>query len=428
MPRYFKTLMTLAAVASLCSASSSFAQDNWTRFHGDNGSGLAVQAKLPSQWEDKDYAWQIDLPGVGSSEPIVWGDRIFLTSSDPETAHLTILCISAVDGSILWKKKFESAKHHLHRNNNFASSTLAADKDNIYAAYANDENTWLIALDHDGDEQWKRNFGTYVSSHGFGSSPIVVGDKVILMNSQQAEKLKPGQHPGTSRVIAVNRADGSDVWTTPFEDRRVCYGVPCLFETADKKTTLVCTNTVHGYFGVNLDDGKINWTTPASFDKRIVASSVVAGGLILNTAGSGGGGNYLVAIRPDPNSSTTPPQEVYRVKAASYVPSPIVVGDLLFMFNDKGIVMCHDLATGQEHYRKRIGKGFSGSPVAKASHVYCMSDNGDVHVLSVSKEFNHLVAASLGQPSRSTPTIVGNRIYFRTESKLFALDGVENEQ
>ncbi len=428
MPRFFKTLLTLFTVALLCWASSIYAQGNWTRFHGDNGSGLALQANLPTQWEDEDYAWQIDLPGIGSSQPIVWRDRVFLTSSDPDTARLTILCISAGDGGILWKRDFESAKHRLHRNNNFASSTLAADKDNIYATYANNENTWLIALDHNGKDQWKRNFGPYVSSHGFGSSPIVADGKVILMNSQQTEKLEPGQQPGESRLIAVNTTDGSDVWTTPFEDLRVCYGVPCLFEAADKNTTLICTNTVHGYFGVNLNDGKINWTTPASFDKRIVASPVVAGELILNTAGSGGGGNYLVAVRIDPKSPTAAPKEVYRVQAASYVPSPIVVGDLLFMFNDKGIVMCHDLATGEENFRKRIGKGFSGSPVANASHIYCMSDNGDVHVLSVSKEFQHHVAAGLGQPTRSTPTIVGNRIYFRTESKLFALDGDENEQ
>ena len=153
---------------------------------------------------------------------------------------------------------------------------MAADKDNIYAAYANDENTWLLALDHDGDEKWKRNFGTYVSSHGFGSSPIVVGDKVILMISQQTEKLKAGQQPGTSNLIAVNSSDGSEAWTTPFEDRRVCYGVPCLFETTDGKKSLICTNTVHGYFGVDIESGKINWTTPQSFDKRVVASSVIA--------------------------------------------------------------------------------------------------------------------------------------------------------
>jgi hypothetical protein len=423
MPRNFVAPNILIAATLLLSAGISSAQENWTRFHGDNGSGLALTANLPTQWTTDDYAWEIELPGVGSSAPIVWKDRIFLTSSDPETAELTILCISAADGKTVWNKKFDSAKHRLHRNNNFASSTLAADKDHVYAAYANNENTWLIALDHDGNEKWKRNFGTYVSSHGFGSSPVVVGDKVILMNSQQSEKLEPGQQPGTSRLIAVNAVDGSQAWTTPFDDRRVCYGVPCVLETADGKKSLICTNTVHGYFSVDVDSGEINWTTPTSFDKRIVASSVIAGGLILNTAGSGGGGNYLVAIRPDPESSTSSPKEVYRIKAASYVPSPIVVDDLLFMFNDKGIVMCHDLATGAQHYRKRIGKGFSGSPVANASHVYCMSDTGDVHVVGVSKEFQHHVAAKLGQPSRSTPTIVGNRIYFRTETRLFALDG-----
>jgi len=420
----FAALILLLAAASPLLVSTSSAQENWTRFHGENGSGLALAAKLPIQWEPGDYAWKIDLPGVGSSAPIVWGDRIFLTSSDPETARLTVHCIAADDGSQLWQKEFASTKHHLHPNNNFASSTLAADENNIYGAFANADNTWLIALDHDGNEKWKRNFGSYVSSHGFGASPIVHGDKVILMNSQQARQLPPGQPPGKSKLIAVSATDGSDVWTTDIEDKRVCYGVPCVLETADGKTSLIGANTVHGYFSVDIDSGKFNWTTPASFSKRIVASPIIASGLILNTAGSGGGGNYLVAIRPDPNSSPTPPQEVYRITAASYVPSPIAVGDLLYMFNDKGILMCHDLATGEEYYRKRIAKRFSGSPVANSSHVYCMSENGDVHVVTVGKEFEHRIAASLGDSSRSTPTIVGNRIYFRTNQKLFALDGI----
>jgi len=423
MQRSFAILIIFIAAASQSLADKSFAQENWTRFHGENGSGLALTAKLPTQWEADDYAWQIDLPGVGSSSPIVWGDRIFLTSSDPETARLTIHCISDADGKELWHKEFQSATHHLHSKNDFASSTLAADEKHIYAAYANEENTWLIALDHDGNEKWKRNFGSYVSSHGFGSSPIVHRDKVILMNSQQTAQLKPGQQPGKSALIAVNADDGANVWSTPFEDNRVCYGVPCVLKTSDGKSSLICANTVHGYFSVDVDSGNINWTTPDSFSKRVVASPVIAGDLILDTAGSGGGGNYLVAIGLNMDSSATPPEEVYRIKAASYVPSPIAIGDLLFMFNDKGIVMCHDLATGEEHYRKRIAKGFSASPVANANHVYCLSENGDVHVIAVDKEFQHHVAASLNDSSRSTPAISGNRIYFRTEGRLLAIDG-----
>ena len=415
-------ILWMALITSCLTHEQCFAQENWTRFRGDNGSGLALNSQLPLRWTEKDYAWEINLPGVGSSSPVVWGDRIFLTSANPETAELTILCLSTKDGSELWQQKYASAKHKQHRNNDFASSTLAVDKNYVYAAFANDENTWLLALDHDGDEQWKRNFGPYISMHGFGTSPIVHGNKVFLLDSQQAKEMKPDQQPGESRIIALNAADGSDAWTTPFEDNRACYGVPCIFKMTNGKELLIGVNTVKGYFGVDVENGHVEWTTPTSFDKRIVASPVIAGGMIFDTAGSGGGGNYLVAIRPDADSVENPPQEVYRIQKASYVPSPIAVGDLIFMFGDKGIVSCHDLATGAEHFRKRIAKGFSGSPVANSNNVYCIAENGDVHVVVAAKDFEHHIATSLNEPSRSTPAIVGNRMYLRTESKLFAID------
>ena len=419
----FFVLLCMALLTQGLRQEQCFAQENWTRFRGENGSGLALKAKLSQRWTEADYAWKVELSGKGSSSPIVWGDRIFLTSADPETAELSILCLSTKDGSKLWQQEFASTKHHQHRNNDFASSTLAADESHIYAAFANDQNTWLLALDHDGNEQWKRNFGSYVSMHGFGTSPIVHGDKVFLLDSQQSQGLKPDQQPGESRIIALNAADGADAWTTPFEDIRACYGVPCIFKMTNGKELLIGVNTVKGYFGVDVENGHVEWTTPNSFDKRIVASPVIAGGMLLDTAGSGGGGNYLVAVRPDPDSEQNPPTEAYRIQKASYVPSPIAVGDLIFMFGDKGIVSCHDLATGAEHYRKRIAKGFSGSPVANSSHVFCIAEDGDVHVVAAAKNFEHHIAASLDDPSRSTPAIIGDRMYLRTESKLFAIDG-----
>ena len=419
----FAVLLWMVLITQVIFQEQCFAQENWTRFRGDNGSGLALNAQLPQKWTESDYAWQVDLPGVGSSSPVVWGDRVFLTSANPETAELTIACLSTKDGSTLWQQKHASAKYQQHRNNDFASSTLAADKNNVYAALANDQKTLLLAIDHDGNEQWKRDFGPYVSMHGFGTSPIVHGDKVFLFDSQQTEGLKPNQQAGESRVIALNAADGADAWTTPFEDARACYGVPCIYKMASGKELLIGVNTIKGYFGVDVENGHIEWTTPSSFDKRIVASPVIAGGIIMDTAGSGGGGNYLVAIRPDPNSEQNPPTEAYRIQKASYVPTPIAVGDLIFMFADKGIVSCHDLATGAEHFRKRIAKGFSGSPVANSSNVYCIAENGDVHVVAATKDFDHHVAASLNETTRSTPAIIGDRMYLRTETKLYAIDG-----
>jgi len=401
-----------------------FAQQTWARFHGANGSGVSMDSTLPSSWTDSDYAWQVDLLGVGSGSPVIWGDRIFLTSSDPQTAELTVLCLSTDDGQQLWQKKFDSSKYRHHRKNTFASSTLAADEQQIYVAYANEQHTWLVALSHEGEEKWKRDFGPYFSSHGFGSSPIVYQDKIILVNSQQAEKLKPGQKPGVSQVIAVNASDGEDVWQTPLETRRVCYGVPCIYQNADGPDQLIGANTGNGFYSIDPGTGKINWQTGDTFTKRVVSSPVLVGDLVMATAGSGGGGNSLVAVKLT-SDATTPPSEAYRIQSASYVPSPVVVEDLLFMFSDKGIVSCYDVETGKPHWKKRVSKGFNGSPVATKDSVYAVDEAGNIHVVAARKEPQLAIVGAMEQPSRSTPAIAGNRIYFRSNSRLWALGTLE---
>ena len=396
--------------------------DGWTRFHGPNGTGLALDAKLPATWNDDAYTWQVDLPGVGSGSPVIWGDRIFVSSSDPDTAEMMVLCLAADDGRTLWQRDFPSAKHHLHPQNSFASSTLAVDDQHVYVTFANTDHTWLIALSHDGKDAWKRDFGRFVSSHGYGASPMVYDGKVILFDSQQAVRLKPNQQPGSSRMIAVSSVDGSTVWETPLNTTRVCYGVPCVAKQKDGTPELVCANTGNGFFAIDPDNGKLKWSTNDTFSMRVVASPVLSDGLLLCSAGSGGGGNYLAAVAID-SVSENGPKELYRIPSSSYVPSPVVVDDLLFLFTDRGIASCHDVLTGKQHWKKRVSKGFSGSPVATKDNVYVIDQAGSIHVVAVSKEPQVSVADSMKQTSRSTPAISGNRIYFRSDSKLFALDG-----
>ncbi len=419
MLKLLRHMLTLVFILTLTSSMLP-AQENWGRFHGHNGSGVSLDSKLPSAWTDDDYDWQLDLPGIGAGSPIIWEGRVFLTSSDPQSAELTVLCLTADKGQELWQKKFESRKHHLHSKNTFASATLAADEQHVYVAFANEQQTWLVALTHQGQEKWQRDFGTYVSSHGFGNSPMVYQDKVILVNSQQATNLKDDQKPGVSRVIAVNASDGRDVWQTPLETRRVCYGVPCIHQSASGTDQLIGANTGNGFYSINLETGEMNWQTGDTFTKRVVASPVLAGDLVIATAGSGGGGNYLVAMRLGADA-TTPPVEAYRIQSASYVPSPVVVDDLLFMFSDKGIVSCYDLETGKLYWKKRASKGFNGSPVATKSHLYATDEAGNIHVVAAQKEPKLEIVASMEEASRSTPAIAGDRIYFRSHARLWAL-------
>lgn len=395
--------------------------NHWARFRGPDGSGLNLDSKFAMPLGDNPFAWQVDLPGVGNSSPVVWGDRVLVTSSDPDTAQLTLSCLSMDGGTSLWQRTFDSQTHHLHSRNTFATSTPAVDADHVYIVVANERHTFLIALDHAGNEQWKQDFGPFVSSHGFGTSPIVYRDRVILFDSQQVTELDSGVEPGLSQMIAVRCEDGRPLWKRPMDSKRACYGVPCIYSSPDMDDQIVCADTANGFFSIDPENGKLNWSTPGLMSRRIVATPIITGDMLMTTEGSGGGGNTLFAMRLNQTSSTTAATEAFRVRRASYVPSPIAVGGLLFMFIDKGIIQCLDAGSGSPVWDKRAARGFSGSPVATSTHVYCVDEQGKLHAVAVSRTCEHRIAAELNEPSRSTPAIVGDQMLLRSESKLFLI-------
>ena len=399
-------------------------QENWTRFRGPNGTGLAEQAEIPAKITEANYLWKADLAGVGSSSPVIWGEKLFITSCDPKSAELTLQCLNAKTGVEIWQTKYQSKPYRVHSRNSFASGTPAVDKDHVYIAYANPEHTMLIAVDHDGQQKWERDFGNWVSQHGFGASPMVYKDKVIFFNSQQAQRVRPGTVPGKSRVIAVSCKDGSDVWTAPLTATRTCYAVPGVYQNDKGEDQLVSCNTGDGFFSLDPETGKRNWAT-LPFRMRTVASTLIADGLIIGSNGSGGGGIYLVAIRPDSQGDQSP-EKAYEIQRANYVPSPVAVDGKLFLFTDKGIAQCVDLQTGEMHWQKRLAKGFSGSPVATASHVYVMDEDGNLYVIAVSAEYQLVSKHPLGESTRATPAIADNRMYLRTDSRLICVGNQSN--
>ncbi len=411
-------LSTLVLLAASTVPVVSTAQE-WTRFRGPNGTGQSSAKSIPVTWTEADYNWKLKLPGKGNSSPVLWGDKLFLLSADPADATRYVVCIDVKLGQIAWSREYPSSPHHLHPRNTFASSTPAVDAQHVYVAWSTPQQTVLRALDHAGNEVWTKDLGTWVSQHGFGTSPMLYGDLVILFNSQQALELDPGEKPGESYLMAFDRATGNEVWRSPSVGTRVCYTVPCIYEPPGGKPQLVCYSTGDGMFAVDPVDGKRLWTVADLFDKRTVSSPVIAGGLIFGSCGSGGGGNYVVAVRPGVDG-----QRVYQVDGqVPYVPTPVAHGDLLFLFGDKGIVTCVDARTGAKHWQERLNTAFSGSPVCVGDRLYCMDEKGEVVVLAASSEFKELARNPLGEPTRATPAVAGGRIYFRTDSHLISLGG-----
>jgi outer membrane protein assembly factor BamB len=406
---------SLCVVTLTLLATSPQAQE-WTRFRGPNGTGASAATTIPVSWTDDDYTWKIELPGEGHSSPVVWQDRLFVMSGDPRSATRHVISIDAGNGKTRWQRAFRSSTHHLHRRNSFASSSPAVDAERVYVAFAAPEQITLKALDHDGTELWSRALGPFVSQHGFGTSPIVFEDLVILFASQQHDQLSPGQEPGQSYMMAFDRRTGALRWKTPRKTTRVCYGTPCIYRPAGGPPELICYNTGDGIFSLDARTGTPNWSIDV-FSMRNVNSPILVGDLGFGGNGSGGGGNYLVAVRCGET-----PQEVYRItRQAPYVPTPVAHGDLVFLFYDRGIVTCIEAASGKVVWRERLGTAFSGSPVRVGDRLYCIDEQGTVFVLAARRQYALLAKNPLGELSRATPAISGGRMFLRTVSHLFCI-------
>ena len=415
-----KTLSMVAVLALAAAPAGDALGQQWTRFRGPNGSGESEATTIPAEFAEKDFNWKTKLPGVGNSSPVVWGDKIFLLSADPENATRYVLCLSTETGKILWQRDFPSSPHHLHARSSYASCTPAVDAEQVYVAWSTPSETTFKAFTHEGKEVWSLDLGRWVSQHGFVASPIVYDDLVILFNSQQAAQLDPGESPGESHMMAFDRRTGKMRWKTPRVSVNVCYSVPFIYRGADGKDQLICTSTGDGFFSLDPRTGEENWKIGDAFTMRTVSSPTLVDGLIFGSTGKGGfAGNYVVAVRPEPK-----PEIAYQVtRHAPYVPCIVGRDNLAFLFFDAGIVSCIEAATGEEHWRERIGGNFSGSPVRVADKVYCVDDEGAVIVLAADKEFKLIAKNPLGEGSRSTPAVADGRMYLRTYSHLISVGG-----
>jgi outer membrane protein assembly factor BamB len=407
-----ETILLMGVVIVLLAAGLASAE-NWPRFRGPNGDGQSDAAGIPSEWSEADYQWKISLPGLGHSSPVIWGDRLFVTSADPSTAEQIVLAVDARTGAQLWEQRFDATTHRKHATNSFATSTPAADAEQIYLAWMNGQRVTLAALTHDGVEIWRRELATLDEHHGFGTSPVVVGDVVSIANETN--------DAAQSAVFGLDRTSGDLVWRLPRGTGKTAYATPCLWNSPAGGQLLLMSSMGSGLTAFDPASGEIAWQGfERELPDRCVSSPIVGGGMVFISCGSGNNGMHMIAARP--GSDGNPPQEVYRLRqGVPNIPTPVVAGDLLFLWHDRGTVSCLDIATGHEHWRERVGGKFHSSPLRIGDRIFCTSLDGEVVVLAASKDFQLLARNALGEPCTATPAVADNRIYFRTESSLISL-------
>lgn len=382
----------------------------WTRFRGPNGAGVALNVSLPREWTDRDYNWRVKLPGHGHSSPVLWGDRLFLLSGNDASGARIVSCIDAAAGGDVWTREFPAGKHGKHELNSFASPTPAVDARHVYVAWGTPEQIVVLALTHGGEEVWRADLGPYRSGHGFGVSPIVYGDLVVL----------PVEHQGESFRVALDRGTGDVQWRVATEST-LHYATPCIYSPSGGREELIFVNWEQGISGVDPASGAINWAADV-FDKghyeSSISSPVIAGDLVIGVCGYLGHGYEAAAVDPAREGDKV----VWRLpKGAPLCVTPLVVGDLVFFWSDQGIVTCVDAAGGDTHWVQRVGGSYYSSPVCAGGAIYNISTDGEAVVLAASRDYLQLARNRLDEASHATPAIAGGTMYVRTFTQLLSI-------
>lgn len=388
----------------------------WTRFRGENGEGRIAECNVPLPWQSEDVAWEVKLPGKGNGSPVVFEDRVYLMSANADTAERWLLAYDLRSGKEVWREAHHSEPYLMHARSSYASCTPCVNDRAVYFTWATPEQITLIAYSHAGEVLWNLDLGSFSSQHGYGASPVLFDDKLVLFNSQGAQDLPQGMKPGETTVMAFAADTGEQLWETPRTTTRVCYGLPTRFKDESGKDALLFANTGDGLFALALEDGEPLWNKQV-FGKRCVSCPIIVGDLAIGTEGSGGGGNVLYGV------SLTGEHDLKLTvdRSAPYVPTPVAKGELLFLWGDQGIVSCVHAPSGRTVWSKRIGGNVSTSPVIAGDKLVGIAEDGTLTVLAASEQFKELGSVRLDDTTRATPLLSENYILVRTDSKLLCI-------
>lgn len=415
-PRLLFQAIPLALV--LCVVTSLSHAEDWTRFRGPNGTGISSESGFPTAWTREDLEWKTQLPGTGHSSPVTWENSVYVTAADESAQKLSLLAINASDGTIKWKRDYPYAPLRLHPSNSHATSSPVVNENGIYFIVFGSGQCDVVALDFDGNERWRRDFGRSITQHGPGTSPIIYDNKLIFPyeNLENNEGL-------LGQWYALDCDSGETLWKLVRENSsKTSCAAPCVYTAKNGQDWIIFSSFAHGLTAVDPDNGKVVWEIQTDRPARVVSSPVLAGDLIITTNGGGSRYELLTAVLPD-DSGASSPKTVYTQdqKHVPYVPTSIAVNDLLFHFQDDGYISCAEIATGKILWSERHRGGFSGSPVLAGDHLYCINSRGQVVVIEASETYNHIATNDLGERSQATPAIANGKMFLRTESTLSCL-------
>jgi outer membrane protein assembly factor BamB len=417
-----RRLLPPASCALLACAAIVWA-DNWPTWRGPTRNGISTETRLPTQWSDtKNVVWKLPLPGMGGSTPIIWGERIFLTSG--EGKGLVLLCVGT-DGKQRWKSPLGRARRTNIKKGeaNEASASPSTDGKHVWVFVGSGV---LACFDLDGKEVWKLNvqdrYGKFDIQHGLHATPVLHGDRLYLSLL----------HSGAHWVIALDKATGKEVWkvarkSDAEDESKEAYTTPCLW--SDGKDAYLVVLGCDYATAHRLDDGGEIWRLGALNPKgsynyafRIISSPVAVPDLIVVPTARNG---PVVGVKPTARGTIGPgsPFEQFRTaKGSPDVPSPLVQGEEVYLCRENGVLICLDAKTGKEVYQKTLHRArYRASPVYADGKVYLTARDGTFSVVKAGPKFELLAENQLPDEFTASPAIANGRIYLRGFRHLYAI-------
>jgi outer membrane protein assembly factor BamB len=419
---------------------------DWPQWRGPSSDGTSVESGLPVRWSASEHiAWKVKLAGLGASSPIVYGDKVIVTSQegvvptspmqaflardDQELARqenpiggrrlkpvdsngavsLIVEAFRKSDGARLWKYSTGATGDfpELSEKHNLATPTPATDGKLVYAWFGNGQ---LVALDMNGNLIWRRHlgleYGSFKTTWGHGNSPALYKDLLILLCD----------HSENSYILALDKATGKERWKADRGKARISHSTPLVVKTLERDELIV--NSSERIDAINPLNGELLWYA-GNKRQTPVPSPVFHNGLIYLSRGYRN--SDFIAIRPGGKGDASG-NIVWRASAgASYVPSILYYEGLIYVSNEVGIVTCADAGTGQTVWRQRLGGIFFASPVAGDGKVYMVSETGETYVLRAGRTAEVLAKNELNERMLASPAVSNSRLFLRSDGALFCI-------
>ena len=359
----------ILGVIQVIGVQTAVAEVRWERWRGPLQNGHSLENNLPLNWTDEDVSWKTDLPGEGQSSPIIWDDRIFLTSALERGKQRLVLALDRNSGKILWQQvAWKGDPEPIHKMNGWASATPVTDGERVYAFFG---RGGLHCYTIEGKHVWTRDLGRFESPWGTAACPVIVGD-LLIQNCDADED---------AYIIALDKKTGKTIWKTKRPNHRG-WSTPILYE--DKQFRELVINGHTGMQAYDPDTGKELWYC-SGLKGRGTPTVTTSEGILFTICGLTPSNIY--GVKPGGKGDVSKKNRVWETRRRSGrdLPSPIIIGKFILIMNMKGILTGYDTQSGTELWTARIGGNYSATPISYAGHALFISERGETVFIKPTK-------------------------------------------